>query len=77
MAFDTGVGPIEWRSAVIAPLYRDEVKRNECNNYRGISLLSMIGIIYAGILVDRVRRMTGGLIDNEQGGFRKGRGSVY
>ena len=30
----------------------------------------MVGKIYAGILVDRVRRVTGGLIDDEQGGFR-------
>ena len=30
----------------------------------------MVGKIYAGILVDRVCRVTGGLIDDEQGGFR-------
>ena len=32
--------------------------------------------IYAGILVDRVRRMTGCLVDDEQGGFREGKGCV-
>ena len=34
--------------------------------------------MYAGILVEssRVRRVTGGLIDDEQGGFRAGRGYV-
>ena len=32
-------------------------------------MLSVIGKIYAGILVDRVRKVTEGLIDNEQGGF--------
>ena len=36
----------------------------------------MVGKIYAGVLVDRVRRMTGGLIDDEQGGFRAGRRCV-
>ena len=35
----------------------------ENKNYRGIILLSMVGKIYAGIL-----------IDNEQGGFRAERG---
>ena len=35
----------------------------------------MVGkIIYAGILVDGVRKVTEGLIDDEQGGFRSGRG---
>ena len=36
----------------------------------------MVGKIYAGILVDIVCRVTGGLIDDEQGRFRAGRGCV-
>ena len=39
-------------------------------------MLSVVGKIYAGILVDRVRRATGSLIDDEQGGFRAGRECV-
>ena len=45
----------------------------ECSNYRDITLE---GKIYAGILVDRVRKMTEGLIDDVQRGFRAGRGCV-
>ena len=36
----------------------------------------MVGKINAGILVDRVRKVTEGLIDDVQGGFRAGRGCV-
>ena len=36
----------------------------------------MVGKIYTGILVDSVCRVIGGLIDDEQGGFRVGRGCV-
>ena len=36
----------------------------------------MVGIIYAGILLDRARKVTEGLIDDERGGFRAGRGYV-
>ena len=36
----------------------------------------MVEKIYARILVDRVRRVTGGLIDDDQGGFRAERGFV-
>ena len=36
----------------------------------------MVGNIYADILVDRARSGTGGLIDDEQGGFRAGIGYV-
>ena len=76
MAFRIGVVPEEWRSAVIVPLYHGKRETSECKNYRGISLLSVVEKIYAEILVDRVRRMTGVLIDDEQGGFRAGRGCV-
>ena len=37
-------------------------------------MLSVVSKIYAGVLVDRVCRVTGGLIDDEQGGFRQGEG---
>ena len=59
-------------SAVTVPLYKGKGERTECSNYRGISLLSVVGKIYAGILVDRVHK-TEGLINDEQGGFRAGR----
>ena len=36
-------------------------------------MFSVVGKIYARTLVDRVRRVTGGLIDDEQMGFRTGR----
>ena len=61
---------------MIVPLYKDKGERTECKNYRGISLLSLDEKIYAGILVDRVHRVTWGMIDDEQGGFRTGRGFV-
>ena len=36
----------------------------------------MVGKIHEGILVDRVRKVTEGLIDDEQGGFRARSGCV-
>ena len=37
---------------MIFPLYQGKGERNECKDYMGISLLSVVGKIYAGILVD-------------------------
>ena len=54
MAFNSGVVPEYWRSAVIILLYKGKGEMSECKNYRGISLLSMVGKIYAGVLVDKV-----------------------
>ena len=58
MAFESGTVPEDWRSAVIIPLYKGKGERTECKNYRGISLLSVVGKIYARIVVDRVHKVT-------------------
>ena len=61
---------------MVVPLYKAKRERSECKNSRNIHLLSMVGIIYAGILVRRICRVTEGLIDDEQEGFRAGRRCV-
>ena len=53
MAFESSVVPVDWRSAMIVPLYKDKGERTECKNYRAISLVTVVGKIYAEILVDR------------------------
>ena len=65
-AFESGAVPKDWISAVIVPLYKSKGERTECKNFRCISLLSMVGKVYAGIsgiLVDRVCKVTVGLTD--------------
>ena len=57
----------------VCSLYK--VKRKS-HYYKNISLRSAVGKIYVGIVVDRVRKVTEGLIDDGQGGFRAGRGCV-
>ena len=52
LAFEIGVVLEDWRSAMIFPLYKGKGERTEYSNYRGISLLSIVGKIYAGIQVD-------------------------
>ena len=74
MAFESGAVPEKRRSAVIVQLYKGKGERTECEIYRGISLLSVVGKINEEILVDRVRRGTGDLIEDEQEGFRAGWG---
>ena len=74
MAFERGVVPEDCRSSVIVPLYKGKRKMTECSSYRGITLLSVVGKIYIGILVGRVRKVTEDLIDGEQGGSEQGGG---
>ena len=54
MAFESGLVREDRRSAAIVPLYKGKGERTECENYRGNSLLSVLGKIYARILVYRV-----------------------
>ena len=68
--------PEDWRSAMTISLCKGKEERTECQNYRGISLLSVIGKIYTGIFVDRVCRVARDLIKDKQEGFRAGRGCV-
>ena len=77
MAFESNVVPKDWRSAMTVPLYNGKGERTECSNYRGISLVNMVGKIYAVILVDRVHKVIEGLIDNEQESCRAGRRCVH
>ena len=53
MTFKSSDAFEDWRSAVVVPLYKGKGERNVCKNCRGICLLSVVGKIYAGILVDR------------------------
>ncbi len=64
----------DWRKAIIVPMYKGKGKREECNSYRGISLLSVPGKIYGMILNERMMKITDKSVGDEQGGFRKGKG---
>ena len=70
MALENVVVPEDWRPAVIVSLYKGKGEKTECKNYRSISLLIVVRKIYAGILVDRVYKVTEDLIDDEQRGLR-------
>jgi len=71
--FNSGEYPELWTGAIIVPLHKSGDK-NVPNNYRGVSLLSILGKVFAQILN---RRLSNWAEDNhkiveEQGGFRAG-----
>lgn len=68
--------PEDWCKAVIVPLYKGRGSSQDCKNYRGISLLSVVGKLYAKILIERVVQKTEGKMWDVQAGFRKGMGCV-
>jgi len=72
-AWKSGTVPEDWSSAIIAPIHK-KGSTKDCNNYRGISLLSIVGKLYASIIERRVRELVEPLLDENQCGFRPMRG---
>ena len=67
------VAPSDWKNAVIVPVYK-KGSRLDCTNYRGISLMSVVGKVFARVWNERVKGLTVDKVPDEQGGFRAGRG---
>ncbi|TWW74493.1 hypothetical protein D4764_14G0004960 [Takifugu flavidus] len=66
---------IAWTSGAVVPLFK-KGDRRVCSNYRGITLLSLPGKVYSGVLERRVRRIVEPRIQKEQCGFRPGHRTV-
>ena len=75
IAWTSGTVPLDWQTGVVVPLFK-KGDRRVCSNYRGITLLSLPGKVYSGVLERRVRREVESRIQEEQCGFRPGRGTV-
>ena len=67
--------PTDWTRGVIFPIYKDGEKK-DTNNYRGITLLSIVGKVYAQVINHRLMTWSerNNILVEEQGGFRPQRG---
>ena len=67
--------PTEWTRGIIFPIYKDGEKK-DTNNYRGITLLSIVGKVYAQVINYRLMMWSesNNILVEEQGGFRPVRG---
>ncbi|GAA6107214.1 uncharacterized protein LOC114443009 [Tachysurus ichikawai] len=70
-----GTVPLDWQTGVVVPLFK-KGDRRVCSNYRGITLLSLPGKVYARVLERRIRPIVEPRIQEEQCGFRPGRGTL-
>ena len=67
--------PADWGKAIITPIYKKKDKLN-CENYRGISLLSHAGKVFSIILQRRIMKKTEEVLSETQAGFRPGRSTM-
>ena len=76
MIWETGKVPQDWKDADIIPIFKKGDKR-DCGNYRGISLLSIVGKILARVLLNRLNEhIAQNVLPETQCGFRSGRGTI-
>ena len=75
--FETGEMPESWTKSVIVPIHK-KGDVNSTNNYRGVSLLSIIGKCFKYILNQRLTKWAeeNNKISEEQAGFRKGYSTI-
>ena len=68
-----GSVPQDMKDSNIVTLYKNKGARNDCNNYRGISLLSVVGKLIARVILARLQLLADRIYPESQCGFRAGR----
>jgi hypothetical protein len=74
--WDEGSVPQDMRDAKITTLYKNKGERSDCNNYRGISLLSIVGKTFSRVLLARLQKLAERVYPESQCGFRSGRSTT-
>ena len=62
------------RGLIIKLVKKGNIK--DCKNWRGITLLSVVGKILCNIIIDRIRNGVDCRLRKEQAGYRKGKGTA-
>ena len=68
--------PQDMRDASIVTIYKNKGDRSDCNNYRGISLLSTVGKVFARVTLSRLQSLASRVYPESQCGFRAARSTV-
>ena len=68
--------PDDFRDALIVSLYKNKGSKTDCGNYRGISLLSIAGKIFARVILNRLVSVSEKILPEAQCGFRPGRSTI-
>ena len=71
-----GKVPQDMRDAKIITLYKNKGDRSDCNNCRGISLLSIVGKVFARVVLARLQVLAERIYLESQCGFRAERSTV-
>ncbi len=73
--WEEGVVPQDWKDALIVPIPK-KGDLSYTDNWRGISLLDVVGKLFAKTIQGRLQTMAEEMLLDSQCGFRRGRGCV-
>ena len=76
LCWKEGTVPQDMRDANIVTLYKNRGDRSDCNNYRGISLLSVVGKVFARVALTKLQILAERTLPESQCGFRTGRSTI-
>ncbi|XP_046978621.1 uncharacterized protein LOC124544203 [Vanessa cardui] len=71
-----GTVPQDMRDANIITLYKGKGDRGDCNSYRGISLLSVVGKLIGRVILSKLQCLANRVYPEAQCGFRAGRSTT-
>ena len=71
-----GVVLQDMRDAKIITLYKNKGERTDCNNYRGILLLGIVGKVFARVILVRLQKLAERVYPESQCGFRAERSTL-
>ena len=72
----SGTIPPDWKRGLVVPIWKGKGDRQDCNNYRGITLLSVPGKVLAHLLLMRIRSHLLKYQRPEQSGFTPGKSTT-
>jgi len=75
-ALEAGEVPAQWKNVIITAVYKRKGAMDDCNNYRGISLLSHNSKLLERMLLHRLEISLDEYIPINQYGFKKNCGTV-
>ena len=68
--------PQSMRDSKISTLFKNKGDRGDCDNYRGISLLSIVGKVFARVILKRLQVLAERVLPESQCGFRSKRSTI-
>jgi hypothetical protein len=66
----------EWNLAILIRLYKNKGEKQQCDNYRGISLLSVTSKLFSRIILNRIQLLIDQQLLEAQSGFRSNRSTI-